>query len=211
MAIRIWGRPLAAGDLQRLATPEAGDLESYPDIKYDRQTVAQAGVASVSFFTTVGTQFQTNMEAAGQFPAPQWFQPFFFCVTPMAAGPSNITDPASGSNSLGIQNDWDLLTKTQLGVLNFSISRKSYGPWPLLALHGLGGAMGFFTGSGAGVTAQQQVQNGPADGGFGPQGEIVIPPNVGFKLAIDFQAAQAISVATPIEVSMVGRIYRAPR
>lgn len=210
--IRIWGQPLDAAALGRLATPQAGDLESYPDIKYDRQTFPQAGgVASLSFFTAVAGPNVTNMEAAGQFPAPQWFQPFAICVTPMAAGPSNITDAASGTNSTGIQNDWDLLCKTQGAVLNLTISRKAYGPWPLLALHGLGGAYGVFTGSGAGVTAGQQVQNGPADGGFGPQGEIVIPPNVGFTVNIQLAAAQALSVATLVEVAIVGRIYRAPR
>ena len=210
--LRIWGSPLGADALQRLATPQQGDLEAFPDIKYDRLTFPQAGgVAKLSFYTAVAGQNVTNMELAGSFPAPQWFQPFFFCVTPMAAGPSNITDAASGTNSTGIQNDWDLLTKTQGGVLNFSISRKSYGPWPLLALHGLGGALGFFTGSGAGVTAGQQVQNGPADGGFGPQGEIVIPPNVGFTCSIDLAAAQALSVATLVEVAIIGRTYRAPR
>lgn len=209
--LRIWGQPLDANGLQRLATPQAGDLESYPDIKYDRQKFpAAGGVASLAYFTAVAGQNTTNMEAAGQFPAPQWFQPFAFCITPMAAGPSNITLGASGTNATGIQNDWDLLTKTQLGVFNFSISRKSYGPWPLLALHGLGGAMGFFT-NGSTTLGGEQVQNGPADGGFGPQGEIVIPPNVGFKISIDLLAAQAISVDTIVEVAMIGRIYRAPR
>ncbi len=209
--LRIWGQPLSADMLQRLATPQAGDLESYPDIKYDRQTFPQAGgVAALSYFTAVAGQNVTNMEAAGQFPAPQWFQPFFFCVTPMAAGPSNITEAATGTNQTGIQNDWDLITKTQGAVLNFSISRKSYGPWPLLALHGLGGAMGVIV-NGGGTTAQQQLQNGPADGGFGPQGEIIIPPNVGFKVSIDLLGAQALSVATQVEIAIVGRIYRAPR
>jgi hypothetical protein len=209
--LRIWGQPLSADLLQRLATPQAGDLESYPDIKYDRQTFPSAGaVAALTFFTAVSNQNVTNMEAAGQFPAPQWFQPFFICVTPMAAGPSNITETATTVNQTGIQNDWDLLTKTQGAVLNFSISRKSYGPWPLLALHGLGGAMGAIV-NGGGATAQQQVQNGPADGGFGPQGEIIIPPNVGFKVSIDLLAGQALSVATQVEVAFVGRIYRAPR
>jgi|SRR5579864_71166 len=210
--IRIWGKPLSADDLGALATPAAGDLESFPYIAYDRQTFPQAGgVATLTFFTATSNPNVSNMEAAGQFPAPQWFQLFGFCVTPMAAGPSNITDAASGTNATGIQNDWDLLTKTQGAVLNFSISRKAYGPIPLLACHGLGGAIGFFTGSGAGTTAQQQVQNGPADGGFGPQGEVVLPPNVGFTCNIQLAAAQALSVATLVEVALVGRIYRAPR
>ena len=209
--IRIWGTPLDANGLQALATPRAGDLESYPDIKYDRQKFpAAGGVASLSFFTAVAAQNTTNMEAAGQFPSPQWFQLFAICVTPMAAGPSNITETATTVNQTGIQNDWDLLCKTQGAVLNLSISRKAYGPWPLLALHGLGGAMGVIV-NGGGTTGQQQVQNGPADGGFGPQGEVVIPPNVGFKCSIDLTAGQALSVDTQVEVAFVGRIYRAPR
>jgi hypothetical protein len=210
--IRIWGQPLNAGELQRLASPERGDLETYPEIKYDRQTFpAAGGVATLAFFTAVGGVNVTNMEAAGQFPAPQWFQPFSFMITPMAAGPSNITDPASGTNQTGIQNDWDLLCKTQGMVLELTIAKKVYGPWPALACHGVGGAMGFFTGSGAGVTQGQQVQNGPADGGFGPQGEIVIPPNVGFTVRLLLAAAQALTVATLVEVAILGRLYRAPR
>lgn len=210
--LRIWGNPLNNDQLQRLAHPQQGDLETFPDIKYDRQTFpAAGGVAKLAFYTAVAGQNITNMELAGSFPAPNWFQPFFFCVTPMAAGPSNITGPASGTNATGIQNDWDLLTKTQGAVLNFAVSRKSYGPWPLLALHGLGGAMGFLAGAGLAGTGQQQVQNGPADGGFGPQGEIVIPPNVGFTVSIDLTAAQALSVATLVEVAIIGRTYRATR
>ncbi len=70
--LRIWGQPLAATDLQRLATPQAGDLESFPDIRYDRQTFPQAGgVANLSFFTNVSAPNVSNMELAGQFPAPQ--------------------------------------------------------------------------------------------------------------------------------------------
>jgi hypothetical protein len=211
--LRIWGQPLDADGLQRLATPQAGDLESFPDIKYDRQTFPQAGgVATLPFFQAIaGGVNVTNMESIGQFPAPQWFQLFSIMVTPMAAGPSNITDPASGTNQTGIQNDWDLLCKTQGAVLELSISSKKYGPWPLYALHGAGGSIGFFTGSGAGTTQGQQVQNGPADGGFGPQGEIVIPPNVGFTVKIILAAAQALSVATLVEVALLGRLYRAPR
>ena len=210
--IRIWGQPLDAGGLQRLASPERGDLETYPEIKYDRQTFPQAGgVASLAFFTAVAGVNVTNMEAAGQFPAPQWFQPFSFMVTPMAAGPSNITAPASGTNATGIANDWDLLCKTQGMVLELSIAKKVYGPWPVLALHGTGGAMGALTGSGAGALVDQAVQNGPADGGFGPQGEIVIPPNVGFTVRLILTAAQALSVATLVEVAILGRLYRAPR
>lgn len=210
--IRIWGQPLDVGGLQRLASPERGDLETYPEIKYDRQTFPQAGgVASLSFFTAVAGVNVTNMESAGQFPAPQWFQPFSFMVTPMAAGPSNITTPASGTNATGIQNDWDLLCKTQGMVLELSIAKKVYGPWPVLALHGTGGAMGFVTAGAAAATGQQQVQNGPADGGFGPQGEIVIPPNVGFTVRLILTAAQALTVATVVEVAILGRLYRAPR
>ena len=210
--LRIWGQPLSNNLLQQLATPQAGDLESFPDIKYDRQTFPQAGgVASLKFFNAIGGGPNvTNMEAAGQFPAPQWFQLFAICITPMTAGPSNITETASGTNQTGINNDWDLLTKTQGAVINFTISRKAYGPWPVLACHGLGGAFGVIV-NGGGSTGQQTVANGPADGGFGPQGEVVIPPNVGFTCDIQLAAAQALSVATLVEVALIGRIYRAPR
>ncbi len=73
--------------------------------------------------------------------------------------------------------------------------------------------MGFLAGAGTIAAAQflQQVQNGPPDGGFGPQGEIVIPPNVGFQVSIQLTAAQALSEATLVEVALVGRTYRAPR
>ena len=211
--IRIWGQPLDADGLQRLATPQAGDLESFPDIKYDRQTFPQAGgVATLPFFQAIaGGVNVTNMESIGQFPAPQWFQLFGIMVTPMVAGPSNITAPASGTNATGIMNDWDLLTKTQGAVLELSISSKKYGPWPLLALHGVGGAYGCVSGSGSGALVNETVANGPADGGFGPQGEIVIPPNVGFTVKIILAAAQAVTVATLVEVALLGRLYRAPR
>lgn len=212
--IRIWGQPLDAQGLQRLASPHQGDLESFPDIKYDRQTFpAAGGVANLPFFRAVAGANVSNMEAAGQFPAPQWFQLFSIMVTPMAAGPSNIATTATTVDQTGIQNDWDLLCKTQGAVLSLTIAQKQYGPWPVLALHGVGGAMGFLAGAGTIAAAQflQQVQNGPADGGFGPQGEVVIPPNVGFTVNIQLAAAQALSEATLVEVALLGRIYRAPR
>lgn len=209
--IRIWGQPLDMDGLDRLRNPGRDELESYPHIVYDRQPYAAAGQASVSFFSTLSNDPTiTNMEAAGQFPSPQWFQPFGICITPMAAGPSNITPGASGTNLTGIQNDWDLITKTRRAVFTLTIAKKDYGPWPVLALHGLGGAFGFFTNSTASLTSQQ-VQNGPADGGFGPQGELVIPPNVGWSGRIVLSAAQAVTVETYIEVAIIGRIYRAVR
>jgi len=212
--LRIWGQPLDAAGLQRLASPQAGDLESFPDIRYDRQTFpAAGGVANLPFYRVVAGPNVSNMEAAGQFPAPQWFQLFGICITPMAAGPSNIATTATTVDQTGIQNDWDLLCKTQGMVLELSIANKNYGPWPALAHHGLGGALGFLAGAGTIAAAQflQQVQNGPADGGFGPQGEIVIPPNVGFTVNLRLAAAQALSEATLVEVALLGRIYRAPR
>lgn len=211
--IRIWGQPLDALGLQRLASPAQGDLETFPHIVYDRVNVA-TGDTQTTFFTTApaaGINL-TNMELAGQFPAPQWFQPFGIMITPMAAGPSNAALAAPGTNQPGIQNDFDLIAKTGLAVVSLSIASKLYGPWPILACHGTGGAMGFFSGPAA-ASAAQQVQNGPADGGFGPQGEIVIPPTVGWFVRLNYNAPLAALSVSPqrLEAAIVGRIYRAPR
>lgn len=214
MGWRVTGQPLSAEMLSRLANPDSRTAETYPDIKYDTQTFpAAGGVARLTFFQTANVDpTLSNMEQAGSFPSPQHFQIYGIAKSYLRAGPSNVVLAASGTNQTGMLNDMDLIERTQRATVTLVISNKNYGPWPLEAFHPLGGGVGFLaiTGeTGAGNSrAQQYGQGGPVDGGWYLNGELVIPPTVGFSLVVNLAAAQAIQVDTLCRLSLVGRLYR---
>lgn len=213
MGFRVTGAPATLARLLSMARPGANEAESYPDIKFDTVTYPAAGTARLTAFQNVAADPTiSNMESAGSFPDPQWFQVYGIAKEYQAAGPSNIAPAAAGTNQTGILNDMDLLEKTQRATVTLTISNKNYGPWPLSAFHPLGGGIGFIAlgvdgGAGSG-RAQQYGNGGPVDGGWWLNGEIAIPPKVGFSLVLNLAAAQAISVQTLIRFSLVGRLYR---
>lgn len=214
MGWRVTAPPLSKDRLMTLTDPMGRNDETFPDIKYDTQQVpAAGGVTRLIYFQSVGTDPTiTNMEGQGQFPSPQFFQIFGIAKSYLAAGPSNIVLPASGTNQTGILNDIDLVEKTQRAIVTLVLSNKNYGPWPLEAFHPLGGGVGFLAiagESGAGNSrAQQYGQGGPVDGGWWTNGELVIPPNTNFQLIVTLAASQAISVNTNLRMALVGRLYR---
>lgn len=215
---KVWKEPLDIQALEDLANPNRTDLETYPDFLYDVQTYPTAGTAQLNFYGTVSPDPTiTNMEAQGMLPAQNWFQPYSIHVTPLIAQPSNLAVSAAPADQIGILNDWSIITGTGRAILTLTIQRKDYGPWHVICLHGVGGAVGFFTqgitAAAAAVGANQAVMNGPADDGFGPQGEIVIPPLTPFSVSLQLRPGGllAISRDTPISVEIFGRRYRGVR
>lgn len=214
MGWRVTGRALSKDELLRITDPAGRNAETFPDIKYDTQSLpAAGGVTRLTYFSALNNDLTiTNMEAAGTFPAPQFFQIYGIAKEYLGAGPTNIAPAAAGTNQTGQLNDIDLIEKTQRATVTLVVSNKNYGPWPLSAFHPLGGALGFLAlgvdgGAGTG-RAQQYGQGGPVDGGWWLNGELVLPPTVGFSLVVNLAAAQAISVNTNLRLSLVGRLYR---
>jgi hypothetical protein len=215
--LRIWKDALGMQELLDLVNPNRSDLETYPDFLFDTQLVPAAGTPTLAFFgDTSPDPTITNMEAQGMLPAQNWFQVFAFLITPLAAGPSNLAVSAAPANQIGIFNDLAIMFQNDRAIIEVTIARKTYGPWRCLACHGLGGPVGFFTqgitAAAAAVGANQSVMNGPADGGFGFQGEIGIPPLTNFGVTLTFaNGGSAISRDTRLGVDILGRRYRAVR
>lgn len=216
MAWRVTGRPLSKEELGRLTDPMGRDLETFPDHKYDTQTLPAAGAVNrlVFFGALPNDPTLSNMDSQGQFTSPQFFQIYGIAKDYRRAGPSNLVAAASGTNQPGMLNDIDLIEKVQGATLTLVISNKNYGPWQLASSHPIGGAVGTIAGGvegGAGTSRFQQYgHGGPIDGGWWLNGEVVIPPNVGFQLIVNLRAGQALSADTQLTLSLVGRIYRRP-
>lgn len=216
--IRVYSPILSAEQLVARVNPPAGSFETFPDMKFDTQLYPAAGVQSLNFFAQVANDPTiTNMTQPGMLPAPDWLQLEAIQVTPYVGLPSNRAVTAAPGNQVGVLNDWSTLVDTGRAILTLFISNKKYGPWRVKAHHGIGGALGFITqgitAAAAAVGAQQTMQNGPSDNGFGPQGELVIAPTTPFSVTLQFAGAPPITSDGTffIGVELVGRTYRAPR
>lgn len=208
MGARVIVKPKSAARLNMITSPGPGAMEAIPHVAYDTQSYTLTGLASLTFFQTQQSdRTLSNMEGAGQFPEPQAFEIHYVLLDFLAAGPSNVTIPASGTNQTGILNDIDLLIKTQRATLTLAISNKNYGPWPASFMHASGGSVGNIA-SGSTTLAQQVANNGVQDGGWFVGGALIIPPKVGFSWVLGLAAAQAISVTTNLRLSMAGVLHR---
>lgn len=186
------------------ATPQSGlSQEAIWDCRYDTQLYISAATTRMVFFSQVqADKTLSNMEASGQFPAPQSFQIYNVAcdILPATAGVSTSTTVA------GNLNDMALLLLVGRPTWTLTISSKQYGPYPLTALHGTGGPSGFgFSSDGTNVL--QYARNEPS-GGWNYQGAIIIPEQVAFSIEVNFAAAQTLTGNPHIRLSMFGVLNR---
>lgn len=207
MGSRVNIKPYTMAQLEAMATPGAvagGNMETYRAPYYDTQTYPAAGTDLLTFFAaTVGDRSLSNMQGGGQFPDPQYHILWNILVDPILPLAAVVADPPTALADLH-----ELLVVGR-PFLTLSISDKPYGQIPLQMVHGSGGPRGNgFNIAGATVAAHEIVEHGPADGGFGLEGSLVIPPKVNFGLTIRWGNAQAVTTDIPIRVTLDTVEYR---
>lgn len=188
----------------RKAIPPSGmSPEAIWHAAYDTQTYTDNATTSLDFFTAVNAdKTLSNMEAAGQFPAPQVFNLFgIYADLWTAVGVS--TDAATAGNA----NDLYLLLMVGRPSWRFTLQNKNYGYYPLSMLHGSGGPDVFFSQTVA--TVSQQTAKNIQHGGWNYNGSITIPAQTSFQFNVIWQAAQNLTADWRIRITFTGILSRA--
>lgn len=199
-----WAPPLTKAALQAISDPQlAGQPEVIPWILYDAQTYTSASTTSLTFFQTVQTDRTLgNMQSQGQLPDPQYLVLHYVTC-------DVLNQVTTGAGVVGALQDVELLIKAGRPVFTLTMSDKIYGPFPLRACHSLGGGTGIINGTQAAGTSLQQGNVGiPGSGGYPFCGAVVIPPKVGFKVTVDWSAAQTLTGNATIQLGLCGALYR---
>lgn len=186
------------------AVPPSGrSPEAIWHCAYDTQTYTDNATTTLDFFTAVNTdKTLSNMEAAGQFPAPQVFQLYAItCDVWTAAGVS------TSATTVGNANDIYLLLMVGRPAWLFTLQNKTYGRYPLITLHGSGGPDAFLSSTVAAVS-QQFARNMP-HGGWNYNGSITIPAQTSFQFNVLWAAAQDLTADWRVRINLFGQLDRA--
>lgn len=188
---------------ERAIPPSGRSPEAIWHCAYDTQTYTDNATTSLDFFTAVNTdKTLSNMEAAGQFPAPQVFQLYAItCDVWTAAGVS------TSATYTGNVNDIYLLLMVGRPAWLFTLQNKTYGRYPLITLHGSGGPDGFI-GSSDGAEILQFARNMP-HGGWNYNGSITIPAQTSFQFNVVWAAAQDLTADWRVRINLFGQLDRA--
>lgn len=194
-----------AAENQKAIPPSGRSPEAIWHLAYDTKTFTSASTTSLSFFdaVNVGTLDLSNMEVGGQFPAPQVFDIHgIFCD--LWAPAAGVSTSAATTGNL---NDIMLLLFVGRPRWTLTIQQKNYGPYPLLALHGLGSPVAQLSQTVATVS-QQQATNDRSPG-WNYNGSITIPAQTAFQFTVVWQAAQTLTANWLVRIGMTGKLSRA--
>lgn len=203
-------QPPSANALDKFSVNAANGLDVIWQPLYDYQTYAQAGQTSLSFFQApIGqggkTLEDTNMESAGQLPAPQKF-----IVESISIDFFPGNDVGRDGNA-GLAENWDdVYSVMKSGWLDFIVGSKSrlqqapLGAFP--PAYRLGGAAAE-TGESAATTTSVIDYASFAGREFSII-PVTLPANQNFKVTLNWAAALPISVAARIGVKLNGTLYR---
>lgn len=216
-------QPISFDQAQEYAVNRSQEFEVTRQSLYDFQTYAMAGATSQTFFQTpIGqsskTVQDTNMELAGQLPAPKYFliesiEIHFF----PAEFPVQVANGTAANATLtNFANDVYEVGKA--GSLDLFIGSKSYlqeAPLvrfpPKTRLHGWFGAALQTKQAIAADDGGQIVGDYAAFGGrpyFLDPYKILLAPTQNFNVKLSFSSAVAISAAARIGVVLDGLLYR---
>jgi len=193
--------PRVKGDLIKLTNAAGG--EAVPWTWYDTAPYVSTATTELVFFNTGRANLQaTNLGGRGQLQSDQFFQIYYWGC--------NIRVPAVVDDLTALTDMQALIQGGTAGppTWTFELSSKVYGPFPLTFLPAAGGVTGFLTGAVA--TGAAYANNGiPGSATECWDGAVVIPPQQGFTLSINWDAAQTLAVDGPlIQPWMRGTLYR---
>lgn len=180
---------------------------------YDRQSYGTAGATSFSFFQTPNGQggktfADTNMLAAGQFPAPTAFLCTAIQVVFYPGALASITGTQGAVSSF-----WnDTLAVSNAGYLEFVIGSKPYlrdapvGKFaPNFTINGVAGAG---VGAATAGTVVQSTNFARAAGRYYEITPLLIPQNQNFSVTLYYPTAVAVTVTGSIQCILDGFFYR---
>ena len=198
-------RPRSFQQANAKAIPPSGrSPEAIWHCAYDTQTYTDNSTTSLDFFTAVNTdKTLSNMEAAGQFPAPQVFSMYAITCDVWAAAAGVSTS----ATTVGNANDIYLLLMVGRPSWLFTLQNKTYGRYPLISLHSTGGPEAFVSSTVA-AASQQFARNMP-HGGWNYNGSITIPAQTSFQFNVIWHAAQDLTANWLIRINFFGQLDRA--
>lgn len=197
-------RPFAQVNAQAIP-PSGRSPEAIWHVAYDTQTFASTSTTSLDFFSAINADKSlSNMEAAGQFPAPQAFEMHTIAADLWPSATPVTTDAATA----GAANDIYLLMFVGRPRWTFTLQQKAYGPYPLSVLHASGGPEAFISSTVA--TSSQQIGRNMPHGGWNYQGTITIPAQTSFQFNVTWAAAQTLKVTNwLLRIGLFGVLSRA--
>jgi hypothetical protein len=190
----------------------ASQGEVIPWTWFDTQSYVSGTTTQLDFFQTVQSDKTLgNMQAAGQIPAPMYFDLYHLSYY-LALPPSALAIAATLTPATGALNDAHGLV---LGSVLFTIAQKSYFESKIYMCPSGGGLNPFVSISGTfaatNLQAYQFAQNGNPD----PRarnnfwGGITIPHNQNFLVRSNWSAALTLANGnTSINVGLDGYLYR---
>jgi hypothetical protein len=202
-----FGAPFRAKSRQQIqnaVTPASGKAqESIWHCLYDTQAFVSATTIRQTFFQTLNVDSTlSNMEAGGQLASPQSFEVHNICVDLLP-----VAGVSTSASNVGNADDMARILFAIRPVWTLTISQKSYGPYPLTALHGTGGVQAFFGTAIATPGSLQYGRNDPSPG-WNYYGRIIIPEQVGFKIDVVYAATAVVTASINVRVAMFGVLNR---
>lgn len=204
--------PLPLSALSQYNPNRADSTEAIWQPQYDFQSYGTAGATSFSFFQTPNgqggkTYADTNLAAAGQFPAPT----AFLCTAIMIAFFPGALTGITGTQG-AVSTFWnDTVAVANSGWLEFTIGSKVYlrdaplGKFaPNFTINGVAGA-GVGNGTAGTISA---VNFARAAGRYYEITPFLIPQNQNFLVQLLFPTAVAVGVTGRIGVILDGFYYR---
>lgn len=189
-----------------------GQPERIPWTWFDTQLYVSGTTVTLDFFQSVNADKNlSNMVAAGQIPAPQFFD-LYHCSIAYLVPFSSIVAAADIAVT-GALNDVDRLSQ---GAALFQVANKDYWQGPQLSLPCGGGPVAILTASsteaaGDGIALQFAVNGNPdLRNRYNFWGDITLPHNQNFVWRLTWTAALTLAPATDrrIKVWMDGYLYR---
>lgn len=188
-----------------------GQLERVPWTWFDTQSYTSGTTVSLDFFQTVNNDKNlSNMTAAGQIPAPQFFDLYQCSIAYLV--PPSIAAAGAIATAAGAVLDVRNLSN---GSAVFNVADKQYWQGPQLALPCGGGPNSAIALSGTYTAGQGQAlqfaNNGVADlrNRYSFWGDITLPHNQNFLWRLTWTAAITLNAGnTLIKTWMDGYLYR---
>lgn len=167
-----------------------GEGERIPWTWYHRQTYTDNVTTQLTFFNATGVLTTTNMQAAGQIPAPMYFDIYHIGIF------FDVYTGAAVYTDLGGLID---------SIATLQIAQKIYYQGPAWLLPPGGGVDGQTA-----IATDQTARNGVADIRNRAEfwGDITIPHNQNFSVVMDWAAAVNTAANIDIIVYLDGYLYR---
>lgn len=180
---------------------------------YDFQSYGTAGATSFTFFQVPNgqsnkTYADTNMELAGQFPAPT----AFLCTAIMVFFSPGANASLTGTAGAASQNWIDVVNVANSGWLELTIGSKPYlrdAPIGKFAPNfTVGGPASVAIASGATTIAQTMIAYARAQGRYYEITPFLIPQSQNFNVKLYFPTAVTVGNAGRVGIILDGFYYR---